>query len=98
MKTAQIILDQLGGTRFRLMTGAKHIVGGDNFVQFKLPANFAKNKINFVKVTLDVTDTYTVEFFNFRGLNLKEVAKIEGVYADRLQAVFTEQTGLDTKL
>lgn len=95
---ADTILSQIGGNRFIAMTGAKNFVGGENFLQFKLPSNFAKDKINLVKIILTPADLYDIEFYNFRGVNLKLVHKSEGNYADMLQAEFTAATGLDCHL
>lgn len=96
LQVANTIQQQLGGARFRVMTGAKQFVGGENFLQFKLPAGAAK-KINFVKITLADNDTYSVEFMNFRGLNVKTVSIFDTVYADQLAQIFTAETGLFTK-
>lgn len=95
---ADIILNQIGGGRFTAMTGAKDFVGGENFLQFKLPSNFAKDKINLVKIILTPADLYDVEFYYMRGLNLVLVGKSEGIYADMLQSEFTATTGLDCHL
>lgn len=97
MQTAQTILAQLGGNRFAAMTGAKQFVGGANFLQFAIGRG-AVNKANKVKVSLTADDLYRVEFFNIRGVNVKEIARVDGVYADQLQRVFTAETGFDTRL
>lgn len=93
---AETILEQLGGNRFIAMTGAKQFAGGADMLQFSIGRG-AKNKANKVKVTL-AGDLYRVDFFNIRGVNIKELGTVENVYADRLAAVFTEQTGLDTRI
>jgi hypothetical protein len=93
---AQTILAQLGGNRFIAMTGARYLVAGDNFLQFQLP----NRKINSVVVRLDENDTYTM-LFNKKtnmGIDIKNVASATGVYADQLQSIFTEKTGLYTSL
>jgi hypothetical protein len=54
---AQTIFAQLGGRRFIAMTGARNLVGGENYLMFSLPTGFAKNRINNVRITLDWTDT-----------------------------------------
>lgn len=92
------IFRQLGGNKFRVMTGAKNFLYSANSLSFKLPANFAKDGINYVKVTLNNSDLYDVVFGKTRGLNYKELAKSENLYADMLQADFTNTTGLDTSL
>lgn len=98
MQVATRILEQLGGHRFTAMTGAKQFVGSERALQFSIGRG-ATNKANKVRVTLATDDTYTVEFFSLRGVNCKPCGEpVERVYADRLQAVFTEATGLDTHL
>lgn len=98
MQVATQILEHLGGHRFTAMTGAKQFVGSDRALQFSIGRG-ATNKANKVRVTLATDDTYTVEFFNLRGVNCKPCGEpVERVYADRLAAVFTECTGMDTHL
>ena len=63
MSTAKEILNQLGGNKFIAMTGARNLGATENSLCFKLPRGFAKDSINLVKVELDLTDTYTVHFF-----------------------------------
>lgn len=91
------IFEQLGAGRFCSMTGAKNFVEGSNMLQFDIGRG-AKNKANKVRVTLQTSDTYIVEFFYVRGVTCKDCGAVRDVYGDKLQEVFTEQTGLDTKL
>ena len=49
------------------MTGAKDFLfgateGNDPYVQFKIPANFAKDNISIIKILLNQMDTYDVEY------------------------------------
>ena len=97
LQTANTILAQLGGKRFVVMTGAKNFVGSADSLGFSLPARFAKGGINKVRVTLTPDDLYTVEFFKLRGVDIRVIAQVEGIYADQLQSAFTEATGLDTR-
>lgn len=97
MSVAQTILEQLGGHRFTAMTGARQFVGDEvgRSLHFSIPGR------RKVRITLGVDDRYTVEVFIMRGIDCKPIPGVhamEGVYADRLQAVFTELTGLDTHL
>ncbi len=71
---AQTILAQLGGNRFVVMTGAKQLVDTGNGLQFSIGRG-ATNKANKVRVTLDTTDTYVVEFFYLRGLVCRTVGE-----------------------
>lgn len=98
MQVANTILSQLGGNRFVAMTGAKNFVGSDDALHFALPSNFARNGINRVRVTLQPSDTYTVEFFKVRGTKFSSIATRDDVYAEDLQRVFKTETGLDTHL
>jgi hypothetical protein len=97
---ARTILAQLGGNRFAAMTGARNFVAHEAALSFKLPRGFAGNKASHVKVTLDASDTYTIEFlaWNARKLEMRTISATPGVYADDLQRIFTLETGLDTRL
>jgi hypothetical protein len=98
---AQTIFAQLGGRRFIAMTGARNLIGGENYLMFSLPTGFAKNGINNVRITLDWTDTYIFEALKVTRrpeLKLETIEKLERVYVEDLQRIFTEVTGLDTHL
>jgi hypothetical protein len=108
---AQTIGAQLGGSKFKAMTGAKDFMslspkGGDaprGGLRFSLPANFAFSGINRVFIRLNDTDTYDLEFgkatfSKTKGSSYKVIETSEGVYAENLREVFTERTGLDVSL
>lgn len=95
MTIANTIHAQLGGRQFDMMTGARHFIGTDKSLSFQIPR---ANDIRAVRVTLEVTDTYTVEFLSIKGTAVKTLASVELVYADQLQHVFTVHTGLLTSL
>lgn len=100
LTVANTIVQQLGGQRFRVMTGAKDFVGSDDGVSFRLPK--AKDGINIVRVKLTANDDYTVRFerlYKKGGLpEFKLVNEVTGVYAENLRTVFTNNTGLYTSL
>jgi hypothetical protein len=101
MTVSETILQQLGGNKFRAMTGAKNFLysSGDNtWLSFRLPSRFASYGINYVKITLDPSDTYTVVFSKIIKYTVKEISTFTNVYCDQLQSVFTSATGLDTHL
>lgn len=98
MNSAQEILNQLGGNKFVVMTGAKNFTQEPNAINFQLPANFAKNGINHVRIVLEGNDTYYVRFAKVRGLDCKTIKECDGVYADGLRRLFTAITGLETSL
>ena len=98
MTTAQTILAQLGGNRFCAMTGAKDFIGLPRGLMFALPLRMCANKANKVRIELDDSDTYKVEFFNIRGTTVKPISTHELVYADRLAQTISDQTGLAVRL
>jgi len=102
MNVAIRTLQQIGGNKFIAMTGAKNIVSDGNSLNFKLPNNFAKKGINFVKITLMPTDTYKMVFSKITWRKyvptIKLIQEYTDVYNDQLQELFTEATGLDTHL
>lgn len=99
---AATIRQHLGGS-FERMTGAKNFLYGTNSKQetyliFALPAKsgFTKNGINRVRITLNASDTYTMQFFRVREFKITEIKEINDVYCDQLRELFTENTGLAT--
>ena len=100
---AEIIIEQLGGNNFISTTGAKNLLRLNNGISFKLPGkSFTQNRINYVKITLNPKDTYNtyntydVEFGRTRGTQYKIINTLNDIYANQLQEVFTQETGLDT--
>ena len=108
MDIAKTIYEQLGGNEFAYVTGAKKFIGNDNWLSFRIGRN--GSKANYVKITLSPMDTYTVEFKRITMPRLSRktwtyseyketlIEKREGVYCDQLQDVFTEVTGLVTRM
>jgi hypothetical protein len=98
-QVAKTIAQQLGGNKFKAMTGAKNFVflpeGG---LQFSLPAGSAKNGINLVTITLNPDDEYDIVFYRKRGVAMKEVTRTDGVQASGLRGLFEQETGLATSL
>lgn len=92
--TAIEILRQLGGNRFIAMTGAKNFYCDNNSMCFRLPSTITKDRINYVKITLNSMDTYDLEFISIRGEKIKTVSTFEGAYNDMLASVVADKTGL----
>ena len=107
MSVPSIILEQLGGQKFIAMTGCKNFVGDRNKLRMTIPKNMSK--ANRLDITL-VNDLYNMRFYKYTAprLNKKtfeyvdekivEVELFEGVYADMLQELFTQVTGMYTRL
>jgi hypothetical protein len=108
MRVADIILEQLGGNKFLVMTGAKNLLADGNTLRMSLPKNMSG--ANKLEITLDATDTYTMRFYKYTAGRLnkktwswtedkvKEIKLLSGVYCDMLQSIFTEVTGMYTRL
>ena len=96
MKVHEIILQQLGGNKFKIMTGSKNVYYDHNELQMDLVRNLTGAKR--LNIHLDASDTYTLKFWKFTKKGMFLVKEIKGVYCDMLQSIFTEQTGLYTSL
>lgn len=94
MTVANTILAQMGGGRFKMMTGAHSFASNGKNLIFGIKAR-AKKGIKSVEIALEDNDTYTVFF---RNRKYENVSKIENVYCDMLQELFTNETGLYTSL
>ena len=92
---ANEILNQLGGNKFIAMTGAIICVTNDNSLALKFKGC---NKANYMRITLNSMDTYTMEFAKISRTNVFWHSKKDFIYNDMLQTIFTSVTGLDTKL
>lgn len=99
LTVANTIISQLGTSTGRLaaMLGARSFVGSADSVQFKFAAK-ARNGANTVRIVLDPSDTYTVEFWTVRGAKMVKRAEFSNVYADGLRALFESETGLYVSL
>jgi hypothetical protein len=101
---ATTILAQLGGSHFVSMTGARALTACDSGLRLKLPGNMTRERINWMEVRLEPSDTYTVTFASERRPRGKAWAErkvmhtFEDVYCDQLRDLFEEVTGLLTSL
>ena len=95
---ANTILNQIGGRRFIMMTGAKDFVASEYGITFRLPARSAKQGINKVRIVLLADDTYEMQFIKYANMMDKRIATSSGVYCDMLEDVFEANTGLYTSM
>jgi len=110
MEIHEIILQQLGGRRFTVMTGSKNFIFAKESEEHPNPwlrMNLARNssKCNRLKIYYNTgLDTYTMEFYkqtiSKKDFDVKITHKevFENVYCDQLQEIFTQKTGLYTSL
>ena len=90
MTTATTILNQLGGNKFIVMTGATCYSDGNTLI-----SKFKGSKVaNIMYVTLNENDTYDVKLCKFRGLDVKTIKEVTGAYAEMLKPIFEGTTGL----
>lgn len=113
MEFYKIILQQLGGNKFLVMTGAKNLVycNKEKFLKLELPKN--PGGVKWVKITLNYKDLYNMEFLKEEktlneklsniGIKIYDrqavlIKKYEDLFFDQLQEFFTETTGFYTSL
>lgn len=95
---AQTILKQLGGNKFRVMTGAHNFVYDLKNSSLTMQLRRNKAKAKWMRITLKVNDLYKVEFLKLKKYEVISVKEYDDVYADMLQSIFTSVTGYDTHL
>ena len=97
MSISKTILEQLGGNKFRVMTGAKNLMGFENGLVMKLGRNSSNS--NYLKITLNSMDTYDMEFAKLTRMGEKKsVTEYNNIYNDMLTDQFTAHTGMYTSL
>jgi hypothetical protein len=97
---AQTILQQLGGNRFKAMTGASSFASG-RFgdrpgLSFRLPR--CKDGIQSVIITLTPDDLYDITYGKIVKFDYRVVAESKGVFVETLRKDFESHTGLYTSL
>ena len=94
---AKTILEQLGGNKFRMMTGAKNLMGIADGLVMKIGRNSSNS--NYLKITLNSMDTYDMEFAKLTKMGEKKsVTEYKNVYNDLMRGTFTAHTGMYTSL
>ena len=97
MTVAKTILEQLGGNKFRMMTGAKNFGARDNSLSMRIGRNSSNS--NYLTITLNSMDTYDMKFCKLtRKFEEKSVTEYNNIYNDMLTDQFTAHTGLYTSL
>ena len=97
MSVAKTILEQLGGNKFRMMTGAKKFMGFAEGLTMKIGRNSSNS--NYLKITLNSMDTYDMEFAKISKMGEKKsITEYKNVYNDLMRGTFTAHTGMYTSL
>ena len=94
MTTAKEIARQLSPQTLALL-GASMLSGGADFLQFRIKGC---RKINLIKIVLEPSDTYRVEFWRIgmKSINVAKVSEHDGIYCDMLHDLIERETGLYT--
>ena len=97
MNIPEITYQQLGGNRFKAMTGANNLLADSNTLQFSFKGC---KKANKCRITYeDHLDLYNIKFYKLnRKMDCPMVKEYTGVYNDQLTELFTSFTGLYTSL
>ena len=97
MSVATTILTQLGGNKFRVMTGAKNFMDHGNALSMRIGRNSSNS--NYLKITLNDSDLYDVRFSKVTKMGEeKSVREFNDVYNDMLVEIFESHTGMYTSL
>jgi len=95
LEVANTIKNQIGGKAL-FMIGAKNLAGDEKSLTFRIMRN--TKQISFVRVTLEWSDTYKMEFLKVRKHTLTTIAEHTGIYSDQLNTIIEKETGLYTSL
>ena len=94
---AETILQQLGGNKFRVMTGAKNFSYTDNSLRMRIGRNSSNS--NYMEITLNGNDLYDITFAKVTKMGeMKSVKEFNDVYVENMKEVFTAHTGMHTSL
>lgn len=100
LSIANNIYYQLGGNKFRAMTGAHTFVAGKNSLSFKLPRN--KSKANYCQIDYDyATDLYSIKYLACRikpTIKLEKIAVFNDIGCEKLVEIHEQITGQVTRL
>ena len=97
MRVAKTILEQLGGNKFRMMTGAKNLAGDENSLSMRIGRNSTNS--NYLKITLNSWDLYDMKFCKLtRKFEEKSIKEYKNIHDEHLRLMFTKHTGMYTKL
>jgi|ERR1035441_7458917 hypothetical protein len=94
LTVANTIAAQIGARAFYMM-GTRQKFGDSDSLRFDIRGSPRGNRIC---VTLDASDTYTVQLFKVRGLSARVVAEHSDVYNDMLRPIIESMTGLALSL
>jgi hypothetical protein len=98
MTVPTIMLQQLGGNRFKTMTGASSFAGDETMLSFRLPARMTKHRAWGMRIVLQDDDLYRLELLTMKDFEVQVVDRRDDVFVEDLRRTFTDMTGLDVSL
>ncbi len=98
MTVPTIILQQLGGNRFKAMTGASSFEGDGSMLSFRLPSNITKHRAKGMRIVLQQNDLYRLELLGMKDFEVVRHDVREDVFVEDLRETFTDMTGLATSI
>ena len=78
-RVAETILSQLGGNRFRVMTGAKNFAATDNSLRMRIGRN--KTNANYMEVSLNMLDLYDITFAKVTKMGERHIENLHSLSA-----------------
>ena len=96
MSISETILAQLGGNGFAMLTGSKNFVTSHKGEGLTFQPGRNPKSVTHVEIILEPSDTYRVRFsrMNAKTLQFTTLAEHADVYAEDLQDIFEDETGL----
>lgn len=101
----EAIIEQMGGKRIFAMafTGSAYEVSPKPAITFRIAPGLVRSvpgRLTHVKVTLEPSDTYTVEFLRCGKFDVTAVkcGVYQDIYCDGLKSLVEEKTGLALSL
>lgn len=92
------ILNQLGGNKFNVMTGAyNHTMSTGEYFNFACRFKGSK-KANYIEIKLNSNDLYDIKFYKIGKIKCLCVKTFENISCDNLKSTFESFTGLYTSL
>lgn len=92
---AKTLSEQIGSRAFAML-GAKNILAKPDGLQFKIGTN--AKKITNIVIDLMSDDTYRIQFWRIRGVDIRMIHEVHGVQVAELRSTIETRTGLYTSL
>jgi len=91
------IIEQMGGRKIFAMAfnSSAYATSPKPYITFSIAPSLRRAaKCTHVRVTLEPSDTYKVEFLKVRGVECKTVYETDDIYCDGLKGLVERKTGL----